>query len=499
MHTQRMLVVGGGLAGLAAALHARASGFDVDLFEHHTRTGGVCTSWERDGYTIDGCIFWLMGSNPGSELHQLYREVGALDDAELIINDRYNCFIDEATGRRWDWVRDLDDIEAQAVRISPADATAMHELFEGARKLRGFDMPALNAPELMSPRDGIATMWQMRAAIPVMMRGMTPMNEWVRRIHDPFLAFCLANAFTQEIPIAFVQVVLAQLADGALSHIRGGSARFADGIAKKLVRMGGRIHTMADVEEILVENNRAVGLRLVNGETLRGDHVISAAPGHTTIFRMLGGKYTDRAIRDRYTQWPLFRGAALVSFGLKTDYPAQPEVIGVRLAEPLVVAHNASDLLSFRRLSASDGFGPAGTCVVQAMIETDFDVWHDLHHAPRRYDAAKARLAESVLARIEQHVPGAHAHLAMTDVATPYTFWRYARSYRGAFEGFMPTRETISTQVPKTLPGLGGFHMAGQWVQPGGGVPTAIISGAHAAQLACAEHGIDYARPEVSA
>jgi phytoene dehydrogenase-like protein len=83
----------------------------------------------------------------------------------------------------------------------------------------------------------------------------------------------------------------------------------------------------------------------------------------------------------------------------------------------------------------------------------------------------------------------------MTDVATPLTFWRNARSWRGAFEGWLPTPESFFGHVDKTLPGLNAFYMAGQWVEPGGGVPTALLSGRHAVQIACNDIGRAFASP----
>jgi hypothetical protein len=49
----------------------------------------------------------------------------------------------------------------------------------------------------------------------------------------------------------------------------------------------------------------------------------------------------------------------------------------------------------------------------------------------------------------------------------------------------LPTSEAFK-HVPKQLPGLDRFYMAGQWVEPGGGVPTAIMSGRHVVELVCA-------------
>ena len=76
------------------------------------------------------------------------------------------------------------------------------------------------------------------------------------------------------------------------------------------------------------------------------------------------------------------------------------------------------------------------------------------------------------------------AGVQMVDLATPLTFWRNARSWRGAFEGWIPTSNAFK-HVPKELPGLERFYMAGQWVEPGGGVPTAVMSGRQVVEIIC--------------
>ncbi|MEY4513096.1 MAG: hypothetical protein RLZZ450_5218 [Pseudomonadota bacterium] len=74
----------------------------------------------------------------------------------------------------------------------------------------------------------------------------------------------------------------------------------------------------------------------------------------------------------------------------------------------------------------------------------------------------------------------------MIDVATPLTYWRTARSWRGAYEGWKPNRESLFGHVARRVTGLSNFYMAGQWVEPGGGVPVAVLSGRDAVQLMCA-------------
>jgi len=73
----------------------------------------------------------------------------------------------------------------------------------------------------------------------------------------------------------------------------------------------------------------------------------------------------------------------------------------------------------------------------------------------------------------------------MCDVATPTTFERYTGNWQGNHQGWMPTTEQFGLRMSKTLPGLKSFFMAGQWVEPGGGLPLAAVSGRYVTQIIC--------------
>jgi hypothetical protein len=69
--------------------------------------------------------------------------------------------------------------------------------------------------------------------------------------------------------------------------------------------LDGQVIYNAAVEEILVKENRAVGVRLADGREYRADIIVSAADGYSTIFKLLGGRYVDDKIKKRYTEWEL--------------------------------------------------------------------------------------------------------------------------------------------------------------------------------------------------
>jgi phytoene desaturase len=111
--------------------------------------------------------------------------------------------------------------------------------------------------------------------------------------------------------------------------------------------------------------------------------------------------------------------------------------------------------------------------------------WDQLRSDRAGYEAEKKRVCAEALARLEAHYPGITARVELTDIATPYTTWRYTLNHKGAFMGWVPTPKALRTLFPKTLPGLENFYMAGQWIMPGGGVPPCLYSGRHVIQILC--------------
>ena len=75
----------------------------------------------------------------------------------------------------------------------------------------------------------------------------------------------------------------------------------------------------------------------------------------------------------------------------------------------------------------------------------------------------------------------------MIDVSTPSTVIKYTNNWKGSLEGWLLTPKMGFRRMKKVLPGLENFYMAGQWVEPGGGVPTGLLSGRNVTQIICKE------------
>jgi phytoene dehydrogenase-like protein len=493
MSNKSLLIIGAGLAGLAAGVYAQRSGYRAHIFELHGQPGGVAAWWRRGAYHIDGGIHFLMGHRPGGALHALYRELGTAAPDTVTDMAEYGAYVDETTGKSALLGADLAQIQAALTALSPADAPAVAELIAGARAFLAagaFDVGMGNPPELAGPFDTVRQLWAMRGVLRYFSgKYNRTAGEFAQELHDPTLRSIVANLFLPESPLWFIFMLLALLAGRQMGLLTQGCEGFVRPIERLYRELGGEISYHAEVKEVIVEDGRAVGVRLASGAEHRGDAVISAADGQSTLFGLLGGRYLDRASAARYRDWQLIKPWALFSFGVRREFPAAPHFTTYRLAEPITVGPQRIELLTVRVFNYSSYFAPPGKTVIQPAFEAEWDYWHDLQARDRAaYDAEKARVAAEVLRRLEPHYAGLAGQVEMTDVATPYTTWRYTRNWRGAYMGWLPTGPQMMAALPRTLPGLANFVMAGQWVVAGG-VPPCLTSGRDAVRILCRQAG----------
>ncbi len=108
----------------------------------------------------------------------------------------------------------------------------------------------------------------------------------------------------------------------------------------------------------------------------------------------------------------------------------------------------------------------------------------------------KKAIADAVVKALDQRFPGLAEQVEMVDVATPTTWERYTGNWRASFEGWLPTPANLSTEMRKTLPGLDSFYMVGQWVAPGGGLPSGVMTGRQVVQLMCHKDGKKFRVPD---
>jgi len=486
---RKIVIIGGGIAGLSAAVYALRCGYAVELLESNSQAGGLAMSWERGGYTFETCLHWLVGSRPGADFHDHWQELLDIDKLTFINPEIFVRIERERGDDGLTIYTNVDRLEMALLKRAPQDSAAIREYTDAVRSLSRFRIP--------DPSEGLAENWwpllQDLPHLPLLRRlGRMSSREYGRRFSDPLLRSFFSSGDVGRMSAIAMVLSLAWMHAGNAGYCLGGSQALIRGIETTIHRLGGTVRFGAKVEKILVESDGAVGVELANGERVFADWVISAADGHATLFEMLGGRYMTEALRERYATRPLFASYVQVSLGVAMDLHDQPPMLSLLLEEPLVVdPGTGQDTIAFRFFHFDPTFAPAGKTAVTCMLPTrNHQFWAELRAGdPPQYHAEKHRVAETVLAILERRIPGLRGAVEAMDVSTPATVLRHTRNWQGAMEGWLVEPGDQWRPLRQTLPGLERFMMVGQWVAPGGGLPSGPMTARPAVKAICrADH-----------
>ena len=488
MSQKSVIIIGAGIAGLSTGCYARMNGYRSRIFEMHDHPGGLCTCWERNGYTINGCVHVLVGAGQDTEFRRIWEELGAIQGREIFMYDEFVRF-EGKDGRTLILSTDIDKLEEHMLELAPDDAPLTRRFIRGIRKLTGFQAPVLQAPELYGPISGLKLGLKMLPYAPVAHRWLrVSMRDFAQRWTDPLLREAFSVIWFPDVPVLMFMITIAMLHTRRAGYPAGGSLDFSRAIERRYLGLGGEVRYGARVAEILVENNRAVGVKLDDGSEHRADYVISAADGHATTFDMLGGRYVNDRIRGYYRDLPIFPPLVYLSLGLSRSFDSMPSAatgMSIPLDTPIEIGGEQVDRLGIRVHDFDPALAPEGKTFLRVMQSATYDWWERLASDPAGYAAEKRRITDAVIAALDSRFPGLADSVEMSDLATPLTFHRYTGNWQGSHEGWLVTTRTWKIRMKKTLPGLDSFYMVGHWVQPGGGLPSAAMSARNVIQLIC--------------
>jgi phytoene dehydrogenase-like protein len=480
----KIIIIGGGIAGLCAGVYARRSGYDVEVIEKHDSPGGMATSWRRGDYTFETCLHWLLGSNPAGTMHRRWKEVFDIERLKFVDAQEF-VRLESERGECLRILADVDRMEQELLRAAPQDAVEIRRLAATVRRFRRVELPEMGEPW----RQNLRAIVRALPDLPALHRwSAISAAEYGQRFRHPLLRRFFGSGEMGELSAIAVLFSLAWLSERNAGYPIGGSKAVIGLIAENLLRLGGRLRLGSAVQSVLVERDSAVGVRLAGGVTVHGDWVVSAADGHATIYDLLGGRYSDATTERIYKMLKPFPSYLQVSLGIARDLAGEPGYLTRVLDAPLGVdPGTALDQVSYRIFNFDPTFAPAGKTAVTCVLPSrSFDYWLGLRERdPAAYRAEKQRVADAVIGILEKAIPGTRAAIEVIDVATPASVIRYTGNWQGSMEGWLLTPDTGFRPLPRELPGLEQFLMIGQWVMPGGGLPSGLMTARAAIQSIC--------------
>ncbi len=490
---ETILIIGAGIAGLAAGCYAQMNGYQAHIFEQHNMPGGLATAWTKQGYRVDGCIEFLNGSRPGTRFHRLWEELGAVQARTFVDHDELVRVRDQA-GQELVMYADLAKLESHLLGLSPEDRPLIIELVGAIRRMAVFDPPL------------DVNMWEMIREMPRFLGWLSTYNKYSReslaefagRFRSPFLRAAFARIQPDELPMGSVIGMLAWNTTRSQGYPIGGSLAFSRAVAERFTSLGGQIHYKTRVEKILTQTMpgakgpRAVGVRLADGREIHGEWIIAACDGYQTLRKLLDERFVDEELRLRYASLPLNPAIIQIALGVNYNLSGASHSQVDLLPAPVTFAGEEHRAFWYHIFTYDPTCAPESHTVVLSRIPSSYEYWKEVSTDPAHYQAEKQSASDALIAHLDSRFPGLRKAVDMVDVATPLTFERYIAAYRGAKQSFALTPQTAAYAANGFSPELSGldhFYQIGQWLQPGGGIFPSARTGREVIRRMCKRDG----------
>ena len=470
----KIVIIGGGVAGLSAGIYARIAGYEAEIYEKHFVPGGNLTGWQRGEYHIDNCIHWLTGTNKSSSLYQMWIDLGILGDNIGIIqgNSLISC---ERGGVRVSLPPSLPELRREMLRVSPDDKREIESFCNAVE----FVMAADNiAGE--DCNEGITPGRTLRGIAPVLRYFGLTTGQLAARFKNPALQ-CFITGFWGDDFGAFALIyVFATYCgrNGALPE--GGSLKSAQRLVERFESLGGRLYLKREAVKVNLEDGSAKSVTFSDGSVAFGDYIVV-----TTDTAITFGKLLDlpmpRKLQKHYDNPKLRRFSAYhASFACDSaELPFEGDLI-FDVPEEYVSTLGTKQLI-IREFSHEPSYAPEGKNILQTMtfcFDDDCKEFIRLRREDREaYNAKKEQLTEIIKMLIEEHCPTLRGRLSLIDFWTPASYERFIGSEVGSFMSFAMPENFLPIPIDCSVDGVNNLFIATQWQQSPGGLPVAACQG----------------------
>jgi phytoene dehydrogenase-like protein len=464
-----VIVIGSGAGGLGAAVALVQAGMRVLVCEQHEVPGGWMHSFSVNGHRFSPGVHYIGELHPGGALRKVYEGLGVSRDlifSEINPNGYDHIVIGD---RQFDIPKGSRTFAARLKRYFPHESegidsyfNAITDMIENIKNL-GKGIGRDNGRQSLSSNPGTVK-WAMSSA-----------QKFIEHfVSDPLLIAILSGQAgdhgmpPSEVP-AFLHVGIAQhYFEGAYYPIGGGFA-IPKAFVRALKRAGGEIRLKTLVERIRIAKGKAIGVRLLTGEEISADFVISNADPGVTFEKLVGRAFLSEKLLKKLDKTTFSISALSLFFAVDMDLRAADLDSGnywlyedqdidklYRLGMTDHVLEAESPPLLFMTVTTlkdpSKMHAGHHTCEAFTFVSYDaFQKWaHEKTGAHSAgYEALKEDLAWRMFKAIEKRIPGISKKVVFWKLGTPLTNEYYINSTRGNLYG---TAKNIKQVGPRAFP-----------------------------------------------
>ncbi len=477
--TRRALVIGSGFGGLAAAIRLRARGYETTILEMRDKPGGRAYVFEDRGFIYDAGPTIITAPFLIDELFELAGRKTA-DYVNIVpVTPYYRIVFHD--GRVFDYTGDEAQIIEQIKRFNPGDVSGYLEFVKKSRAI--FERAFIDLAD--RPFSSFADMLRVAPDL-IRLRSHESVYRLVSRyVKDPALRVVFSfhpllvggNPFQSSSIYAMIHYLERQW---GVHFAMGGTGALVQALVKLFEEMGGTLRLNTRVEELLVDNGAARGVRLTSGEELPADLVVSNADVANfykkAVPKTVRHKWTDAKLdRMRYSM-----GLFLIYFGTDRTYPDVAH-------HSIVLSARYKELLEdiFQKKILADDFSlylHAPTRTDPTLAPPGCECFYVLSPVPHLggnvdWNAVKESYADAILASLEKLCPDLRKHIVSKLIWTPLDFESQLDAHLGSAFQFEPILTQSAWFRPHNVSeDVKNFYLVGAGTHPGAGLPGVLSS-----------------------
>lgn len=481
--SEDIIIIGSGIGGLSAGALLARYGYKVLICESHGIPGGAAHSFTRKGFQFDSGPSFYAGIGKGSDsLNPLQQVLTLLGESMATVPyDPLGEFhFPEGSFAAY---QDHDQYCREIAKITPT----------GAKEYQGFveEMLGLYAGLKAIPTITLRPDWKILQVLipeylPSVLKSLpklpllsasvgdivqkTVTDPWVKRLID-LECFLLSGLKAQGTIAPEVAFMLGERSRVGVEYPVGGSGAIVEALVRGFKRWGGELRLNTHVEEILVREGKAQGIRLRNGETLSAATVISNATLWDTYSQLLSPQDLPPSFRQNSLATPAV--ASFMHLHLGLDASGLDDLNGHH-----VVVHDSNRDLTTPGNTCmismptvwDPSLAPAGQHLIHAYTLEPYSGWQRDEDYPQR----KRTQAESLYQALEKIIPDLRDRVTLELIGSPLTHAHYLRRYQGTYGPAIPAAEGL---FPDDKTPIAGLYRVGDSTRPGIGVPAVAASG----------------------
>ena len=477
------IVIGSGIGGLVTATQLAAKGAKVLVLERYLIPGGSGGYFEREGYRFDVGASMIFGFGDRGTTNLLTRALDAVDmkletfadpvqihyhlpDLELKVHRDYEAFLQEL------------------IALFPHEEQGIRAFYGKCWEVFNY----LNSMELLSleePRYLMRVFFQKPLSCLGLARYL-PLNAGDiarKHISDPkLLQFIDMECYLWSVvpadktPMINAGMVFSDRHYGGINYPKGGVGQIAQKLADGLVQAGGEIKYKARVTEIVLENGKAVGVKLADNTEYRAQKIISNATRWDTFGKLIPAHYTpkrEQKWRQRYQKSPSFLSLHL---GVAADLlPPGTDCHHILLENWEEMEKSEGTIFVSIPTLLDPSLAPSGHHIIHTFTPSWIEDWQEL--SITEYQEKKERAAARLIDRLEAIFPGIAVALDYQEVGTPRTHRRFLGREDGTY-GPVPRRKLAGLLgMPFNKTSIPGLYCVGDSTFPGQGLNAVAFSG----------------------